>query len=287
MTTRSAQQKQHGTGDAKAGYHRSRRFNPLVILGAMATGATAGIYADKVLAASNKKYSQLDDIARKFVVGASTILGAGIGMGLSALHGTDYNYAAYTPTLKSKQAPTIIAFSGAAGGDWQDTNLDREALDKQFGKDEYAIFSYRDIKHAEEYMRRLPRGAALHIIGHSMGGPAAYALAQRAALYGHTVKRLDTLDPVGTHLGYRMDYGKPEAVVKWNNYYVAKRNPAVLAGSDHIALAGGAMDALPGADNKAVKGKYINHKTIRYAMPGRGGRKIKPPKELIQGIYND
>ena len=132
-------------------------------------------------------------------------------------------------------------------------------------------------------MRRLSPDVKLRIIGHSMGGPAAYELAQRAMAMHRHVDELVTLDPVGTHFGMDMTGGKPPNVDEWNNYYAANRDITNRKNSDMVAALGGAFDSLEGANNIPVEGDRGNHVTIRYAIPGTNGD-VKIPRHILKKI---
>ena len=161
---------------------------------------------------------------------------------------------------------TVIAFSGGAGGDWRGKrNLDKQYLDKLLGDQNYKLFSYPDVDLAAAYLNGLPRDARVHIIGHSMGGPAAYLLALAADRMQRPVDTLITVDPVGTHLGTTKLERKPFSVAKWYNYYPSERH-AFTHGGDTIAAIGGAYDKVEGAINRAIHGKNANHTDIRNSI---------------------
>jgi pimeloyl-ACP methyl ester carboxylesterase len=229
-------------------------------------------------------YKEMPTKGHLGAIGAATLIGAAIGAGASVLHGTEYNYQDYKMPKDKRQI--TIAFSGGNGGDWQKYNPDKAALDRQFGKGNYALFGYNDVDIARAYLHSLPGDARLRIIGHSLGGPAAYALAEYAAEIGMPVSRLDTEDPVGRYFGKTMANGKPLTTDKWFNYYPEHRSLGTLRnprGSDMAALLGGAFNRVEGATNVPVTDpEYATHRTIRWIMPDSRGNTRHVPRDFRQ-----
>lgn len=201
--------------------------------------------------------------------------GAATGAALGALSSLVHTTLAGTPSTdydvdplsvnKADDNDAIIYLSGGGGGDWQgDANFDTIAMDKYFGRGKYKIFSHSDVDLAMNYLYNLPKDVRVNIIGHSMGGPAAYLLAQAANKVGKPVNTLITLDPVGRFLNSPRIGDKPENVKRWINYYPAKRN--FSAPGDYLAVLGGAYNKIDGATNRSIRGKNANHAAVRASM---------------------
>lgn len=222
------------------------------LVGATTGGGIAGLV--------NKKWTY-KGLAAGAAFGALSSLGHSL---LSGTPSTGYDTNPMSVNMADDN-DAIIYLSGGGGGDWQgDANFDTTAMDKYFGRGKYKLFSHSDVDLAASYLYNLPKDVRVHIVGHSMGGPAAYLLAQAANKIERPVDTLITLDPVGRFLSSPKMGEKPENVKKWLNYYPTKRNYSVAG--DYLALLGGAYDKTEGATNRSIRGRNANHAAIRASM---------------------
>ena len=232
-------------------------MQPGRLLASALVGASVGSGAAGLI---NSKYTYKG-------MAAGATLGALYSLGRSALQGTSSSGYDAEPTSinMADDNDAIIYLSGGGGGDWQgDANFDTKAMDKYFGKGKYKLFTHSDVDLAMSYLYNLPEDVRVNIIGHSLGGPAAYLLAQAANKVGKPVNTLITLDPVGKFLGSPRIGDKPQNVKRWLNYYPTKRNYSVPG--DYLALLGGAYDKIEGATNRSIRGRNANHAAVRASM---------------------
>ena len=262
----------------RIGNPMARRRHMLRALGILAAAGGGAFYGSVGYKALNRKVP----VINKLGLSSSMLLGAAIGgtvaTGLNMLNGSGYSYNTYKVPHDGKQV--IIAFSGANGGNWLKHNKDVRALDAQFGRGNYALFAKDDVDLALAYLKSLDKDTPVRIVGHSLGGPAAYRLAQLAAEHGISVDRLDTQDPVGRLFGSTMNEGKPVTTKSWNNY--VPTTTALTQKSDIVAVVGGRIGEADGARNHMIEGPMSSHVNIRYAMGGKNSRRVPLPEDMIK-----
>ena len=104
---------------------------------------------------------------------------------------TSYDVSRYKP---GEAGDYIIAFGGAGSGSESE---DFETLGAQYGgMGNIARFTWKQIPEAVKYARSLPKGSRLYVVGHSMGGDAAYRFADELGRMGGVIAGMDVRDPV-------------------------------------------------------------------------------------------
>lgn len=104
---------------------------------------------------------------------------------------TSYDVSRYKP---NGVGDYIIAFGGAGSGAGSE---DFETLGVQYGgMGNIARFTWNQIPDAVKFAESLPKGSRLYVVGHSMGGDAAYRFADELGKKGGVIAGMDIRDPV-------------------------------------------------------------------------------------------
>ena len=184
-----------------------------------------------------------------------------------------YYAAALVTALWSLQASATSATCDAAlillsGNRISTSTTSMEKLHREI-KNDYADVEYVDTSSYDEktgvgnlkkrISKKFPHRSEFVVVGHSLGGDFAYALAQSL-----DVNLLVTLDPVSRR-GILANKEKPEGAREWINIYIGGwkkffRNClpplSMYIGTDCFALAGGDWGREPRAKNIKFKGGH-------------------------------